>query len=265
MTVTVTDNVVQHPAIHPLAHNIVAVASGKGGVGKTCLSISLSQALAQRNRRVLLFDGDLGLANVDIQLGLLPKHDIASVISGRASIDDAITRYTDGGFDIIAGRSGSGSLAAMPAMHLKTLKTSIVELAEHYDAVVLDLAAGVDEAVRSLASLAGAMLVVTTDEPTAITDAYAFIKVMNAQQRAHHAQILVNMASTKNEGKRTYETLRKACESFLRISPPLAGIVRRDNKVRDSIRRQIPVLTRYPTCSAGTDIAALAGVLDKAR
>ncbi len=168
-------NIARHPAAQAVGKNVVAVASGKGGVGKTWFAITLSHALALTNNKVLLFDGDLGLANVDIQLGLMPKHDIADVVAGKTSMEQSVTRYPDGGFDIIAGRSGTGSLAGLGATHLETLRNGILSIARNYDVVVLDLSAGIDEAVRSMAGMAGTSLIVTTDEPTAITDAYAMI------------------------------------------------------------------------------------------
>jgi len=131
--------------------------------------------------------------------------------------------------------------------------------------VVLDLAAGIDEAVRSMAGMAGTSLIVTTDEPTAITDAYAMIKLLAAKRRAEPIKLVINAAKNKAEGNRTYETLLKACQSFLKISPPLAGIVRRDSKVKDSIRRQTPLFKRHPTSAAAEDVAAIARTLTRER
>ena len=120
--------------------NIIAVASGKGGVGKTWFSITRAHALARAGRKVLLFDGDLGLANVDVQLGVTPERDLASVIAGESTLAQAATRH-DGGFDIIAGRSGTGGLATLPASRLLTLRTELHLLSQDYDWVVIDLGA----------------------------------------------------------------------------------------------------------------------------
>jgi len=124
--------------------NIIAVASGKGGVGKTWFSITLSQALAREGKKVLLFDGDLGLANVDVQLGLMPKRDLNDVIRGRLGLDKIIQPFDDGGFDIVAGRSGQASLSALPSQRLVLLRDQLLEVSEKYDAVIVDLGAGVD-------------------------------------------------------------------------------------------------------------------------
>lgn len=250
------------PNVTPLrGMNVFAVASGKGGVGKTWFAITLTHAIARRGRRVLLFDGDLGLANVDIQLGLMPKRDLGSVIDGLITLKNAAERYTDGGFDIIAGRSGSGSLANLPSQRLGELRTDLLGLSRSYDAVVIDLGAGVDRTVRQLAGPAGVTLVVTTDEPTSLTDAYAFIKVTHTVNPSTDLRVVVNMAASIRDGERTYATILKACQNFLRFAPPLAGIVRRDVKVRDAIRNQVPLLTRSPASDAARDVEAVAARL----
>lgn len=240
------------------AKNIIAVASGKGGVGKTFFSVSLAHALAKAGKRVLLFDGDLGLANVDVQLGLMPKRDLSDVIHGRLMMDRIIQRYEEGGFDIIAGRSGSASLSALPSQRLTMLRDQLVDVAKDYDAVIVDLGAGVDRTVRMLSSTAATTLLVSTDEPTSLTDAYAFIKLCNAAGLARSIQIVVNMAQNKAEGEKTYNTLLKACENFLKLRPPMAGMVRRDTKVREAIRAQTPILTRSPNAEAAEDIQKIA-------
>ncbi|HEV3177160.1 MAG TPA: AAA family ATPase [Stellaceae bacterium] len=252
-----TAPVVAFPAAQPVKRNILAVASGKGGVGKTWFSITLAHALARAGSRLLLFDGDLGLANVDVQLGVTPERDLASVIAGQISLDRAVT-HCAAGFDIIAGRSGSGSLATLSASRLLSLRNDLQEFAQGYDWVVLDLGAGIERTVRLLAAQSRACLVITTDEPTAITDAYAFIKVTAMERLAENIQIVVNMAANPREGERTYQTLLRACREFLKLEPKLAGVVRRDDHVKDSIRRQSSVLTRHPTCEAATDVEAIA-------
>ena len=126
--------------VRPLrGHNVVAVASGKGGVGKTWFSITLSHAMARLGRKTLLFDGDLGLANVDIQLGLTPEYDLGQVIAGSVTMVRAAERFTEGGFDIIAGRSGSGSLATLASQQLTGLRNELLDMARTYDCVVMDM------------------------------------------------------------------------------------------------------------------------------
>ena len=245
------------PAHRVKGRNVVAVASGKGGVGKTWFAITLTHAIARAGCKALLFDGDLGLANVDIQLGLMPKTDLGSVVAGRLTLNQALVQFPSGGFDIIAGRSGSGTLANIPISRLQMLGDDLALLANGYDRVVVDLGAGVEKTVRLLAQNAGVVMVVTTDEPTSLTDAYAFIKVTHMERPGTDMRVVVNMANSTREGERIYNTLLKACEGFLKISPPLAGVIRRDLKVRDAIRNQTPILTRSPNSEAAADVEAI--------
>ena len=246
------------PSARIKGRNMIAIASGKGGVGKTWCAITLAHALALGGVRSLLFDGDLGLANVDIQLGLMPKHDLGSVVTGHLTLNQATVAYEEGGFDIIAGRSGSGSLANIPPSRLQILADDLLLLAAAYDKVIIDLGAGVERTVRQFTHNVGTCLVVTTDEPTALTDAYAFIKVIHMDHPSVDMRIIVNMANSTREGERTYNTLLKACQGFLKISPTLQGVIRRDAKVREAIRNQTSILTRYPNCEAAADIEAIA-------
>jgi len=238
--------------------NMIAVASGKGGVGKTWFSITLSHALAKAGKKVLLFDGDLGLANIDVQLGLMPKRDLNDVIRGRLGIDKVIQEYPEGGFDIIAGRSGQAALSALPSQRLSLLRDQLLDVASQYDVVILDLGAGVDRTVRMLSATAVRTLLVTTDEPTSLTDAYAFIKLGSTAGMSKNVGIVINQATSESEGEKTYKTLLKACENFLRLKPPMVGMVRHDKKVKETIRHQSPILTRSPNADAATDVEKIA-------
>ena len=239
----------------------IAIASGKGGVGKTWFAITLAHALARRERRVLLFDADLGLANVDIQLGLTPEQDLGGVIAGRATLADATLHQAEGGFAIVAGRSGSGALSAIEPAALERVLAALRCEAGRYDVVLLDLGAGLERAVRRISAWADTMLVVATDEPTSLTDAYAVIKLYAADRPQGDVRVVVNQAATRQAGERTFATLERACQTFLGRAPLLAGIVRRDDRVRDAIRRQTLLLPRHPTSPAAADVEAVAGSL----
>ncbi len=260
-----TDAAINISQLPVLGRNVLTVASGKGGVGKTWFAITLAHALAKSGRKTLLFDGDLGLANVDIQLGLMPKRDLASVIVGKLTLAQSVIDVDELGFSVIAGRSGSGSLALLPPPRLNALREQLLLLTSSYDRVIIDLGAGVDRTVQSLPPSRGACFVVTTDEPTALTDAYAFIKLTIAERPAADIRIVINLAESLNAGQKTYETLLKACRSFLKFEPPLAGVIRRDAKVRQCIQQQKPLLTLYPNCDAAGDVERLARTIQSPR
>ncbi len=240
------------------AQRLFAVASGKGGVGKTWFSITLAHALAMQGKKVLLFDGDLGLANIDVQLGLLAKRDLNDVIEGNLTLAQVVQHYEAGGFDVIAGRSGHGSLAAIALPRLQETLEHIRGLLSQYDAIIIDLGAGIDRTVRFMAAAADTTFVVTTDEPTALTDAYAFIKLSHQAGHGDNLHIVVNMTGSEKEGTGTYNTILKACKNFLKISPPLMGIIRQDKRVREAIRAQTPFLTRSPSSETADDIEKIA-------
>lgn len=238
--------------------NVISVASGKGGVGKTWFSISLAFALSRMPRRVLLFDGDIGLANIDVQLGLVPKRDLGDVIAGRCAMNDVVSPFEGGRFDIVAGKSGFGSLGTLTQSRIEGLCRELGQVAIGYDDVIVDLSAGVETGVRTLIANSRTTLTVLNDEPTSLTDACALIKTIVTRHPSADIRLVINSAASASAGKRTYQALCRVCENFLGYSPPLAGVIRHDPKVADAIRHQMAIGQRHPTSAAAEDVDAIA-------
>ncbi|WP_426956245.1 AAA family ATPase [Muricoccus radiodurans] len=239
---------------------LIGIASGKGGVGKTVVAIGLAQALARAGRRVLLADGDLGLANVDVQLGLAVTHDLMAVLEESVTLEAALVAH-ESGLHVLPGRSGSGALATLDASWIGRFAGLLRMAADRYDEVVVDIGAGLDPTPRRLAAACDTLLVVATDEPTSLTDAYAVLKLHRRDAPDADARIVVNEAADMTQGGRTHAALDRACRGFLGRGVALAGVVRRDPLVRDAIRHQVPLLTRHPASHAAQDLERVAQAL----
>jgi flagellar biosynthesis protein FlhG len=245
---------------------LIAIASGKGGVGKTWMATSLACAFGRARRATLLVDCDLGLANVDVQLGVRPQADLSSVVRGWLDLSAAVTPImggpTAGGFDILPGHSGSGALANLKLEDVHRIANGLQTLSPHYDRILLDLSAGIDAPVMRFVRASDAVLIVTTEDPTALTDAYALMKIMRLQNTGHTPHVLINMADTRLSGRRVFDQLAKACETYLGVAPHCAGIICRDTRVVDSIRHQTPLALRHPQSQTFEDVLKVAETLN---
>lgn len=237
---------------------IVAVASGKGGVGKTWFSISLGHALATLSRRVLLVDCDVGLANVDVQLGLGPAASLNHAFLGEVPLSKAIRRSDALGLDILPGRASAGYRNGLDPSMVGWMQGALQSIDRCYDTVILDLPSGAEQGIRDLMHYAHDKIILTTAEPTALADAYALIKTTQRDRCGCTPNIVCNFADHENTGRQTLDGLVRVCERFLSIKPQRLGVIRRDARVPDAISRQSSLLQCYPGSDAARDIVVTA-------
>lgn len=215
----------------------VAVGSGKGGVGKTVVSIGIGMALCELGRRVLLFDGDMGLANIDLQMGLTPQYTVQDVIFGHCAIERACL-HTEQGPDVLASASGAAELADLSPARRRLFIEELFRFAANYDYFLIDTGAGIGRGTTDFLAACPEVLVVLTNEPTSLMDAYAMIKTLHLRGEAHGLGVIVNMVDSIDEGEQVFNRLNTIAHQFLGLSLSLEGVLVYDRRVSDAIRRQ---------------------------
>jgi flagellar biosynthesis protein FlhG len=235
---------------------LTAFASGKGGVGKTFLALTLAHVLARRGRRVLLVDADLGLANIDVQLGLEPAMPLARAIGAQVDLADLVRPLPGLGVAFIGGGGAGAALAGLSDARLQAAIERLRGLARGFDDTLVDLPSGIERIATSFATAADRLIVVGNNEPTTLTDNYAFIKLTRGA--APPPWFLANDVRDAAEGSVAQATLARACRRFLDLDCRALGSVRRDPRVPEAIRRQMPYLDRSPQSAAARDIETIA-------
>lgn len=228
---------------------VVAITSGKGGVGKTNMAIGYALACAQMGLKTVLVDVDLGLANVDILLDVHAKYNLAHVITGRKSVEDVLLK-APGGVWLLPGATGLSQLANLDKANQERLIKKLESLEQIADVLVIDTGAGISGNVVNFTLSADEVIVVTTPEPTAITDAYAMIKVLSRHEDLGEIKLLVNMADSRADAERVADSLAANCRRFLNIFVDKLGYIRRDPKVLAAVRRRKHFLLESPGCAA---------------
>lgn len=246
---------------HPTAQTL-AITSGKGGVGKTTVAVNLAVELARLGRRVVLLDADLGTANADVMCNVMPATTLAHVVAGRRDIEDAIAP-APGGFGLIPGASGLAQMAALGTQERDRLIQQFRRLEQAYDVLLIDTGAGVGPNVLGFLVAAERVLVVTTPDPTAITDAYAVIKTAHRKRPDLDVRLLVNMATDADEGRQVFQRVSNVCTKFLGLGITYAGFLPMDQGVRASVRMRLPFVLGERTTPAAIGMNALAHRLDK--
>ena len=236
---------------------VIAVASGKGGVGKTSVSVNLALALAQGGRRVVLFDADLGMANAEVVLGVRPVATLMEVVYGRRDITGVMTPAF--GLSLVSGGSGLAELANLNRLQRQRLLTEITGLSDHADVVIVDTGAGLSKTVLGFVAAAGEVIVVVTPEPTSLTDAYGLIKVLDRYRVHREVMVLANRVSGAREGQQVFRRLAAVAGRYLpNIELHPAGYVREDPQAGRAVRHQVPLVYFSPRSPAATDLATVA-------
>ena len=237
---------------------VIAVASGKGGVGKTNVSVNLSLALAAAGKQVMLLDADLGLANVDLLLGLSNKWNLSHVINGERSLEEIIIDGPDG-LKIIPAASGTQMMAELSAKQHAGIIRAFSELHTPVDMLVVDAAAGISDSVISFTRASHEVIVVVCNEPTSLTDAYALIKVLSDQHGIQRFNILANMTRSPTEGSTLFTKLTRVTDHYLDVSLNFIGAIPYDEYLVKAVKRQQPVLKAYPQAVSSQAFRKIAG------
>ncbi|NNJ95831.1 MAG: MinD/ParA family protein [Gammaproteobacteria bacterium] len=248
--------------VNPKPVKVIAVSSGKGGVGKTNVSVNLATALAKDGKEVLLMDADLGLANVDVLLGLNPAYDLSHVITGERSLDEVIIEGP-ANLKVIPASSGVSQMANLTVTEQAGLINAFNELGHALDVMVVDTAAGISDSVVNFCCASQEVVVVVCDEPASITDAYAFIKVMSREHKIERFQILANMAHSTHEGRELFNKLSKATDRFLDVMLTFLGTIPYDERLRKAVQHQRAVVEAYPRSPSALALKRVAKQIDQ--
>lgn len=244
---------------HPV--QVIAVTGGKGGVGKTNVSVNLSLALAELGRRVVLMDADLGLANIDVQLGLRPKATLADVLAGSCDLREVMITGP-GGIRIVPAASGAAEMVNLGPREHAGLIQAFSDIGDEMDVLIVDTAAGIGDSVVSFVRAAQEVIVVVCDEPTSITDAYALIKLLNRDHGVTRFRVLANMVHTPQEGHNVFNKLLQVTDRFLEVALQYVGAVPYDESIRKAAQRQRGVYEAFPRSKASLAIRGIARKVD---
>jgi flagellar biosynthesis protein FlhG len=240
---------------HPVL--VIAITSGKGGAGKTNVSVNLSLALAELGQRVVLLDADLGLANVDLSLGLTPKHTLIDVIEGRLELRDVMLKGP-GGIRIVPATSGDSGMSNLTTAQYAGLIQAFNDIDDDLDVLVIDTAAGVSEQVVHFVRAAHEVLVVICDEPSSIANAYAFIRMLNRDYGMNRFHVLANRVKNPQDGRSLFNKLTKLTDNYLDAALHYAGHIPYDKNVAESLKRQRALYETFPRSKASQAFRTLA-------
>jgi flagellar biosynthesis protein FlhG len=236
---------------------VIAVTSGKGGVGKTTVTVNLGTALAQSGRKTLLLDGDLSLANVDVLLGLTPTWNLSHVLEGRCTLEETVLEGP-AGLMVVPASSGKKNMAELTRRENAGIIQAFSEFSRPVDVLLVDTGAGIADSVLTLSAAAQEIIVVVTNDPASITDAYALIKVLSREHGVNRVQILANQVANLGEARELYAGLERVTQKFLDVTLGFVGAVPHDDWLKAAIRKQKPVVELYPSAPSAVAFQAIA-------
>ena len=231
--------------VSPRSIRAIAVTGGKGGVGKTNVSVNLAVSLADQGSQVMLLDADLGLANIDVVLGLHPEFDLSHVFSGERTLDEVVVEGPSG-IRVVPGASGLKKLAELSSAEHTGLIRAFADIGNDVDTFIIDTAAGISDTVVSFSRAAHEIVVVVCDEPASITDAYAIIKLLNRDYGHHRFRILANMVRSAQEGRELYNKMCRVTDRYLDVTVGYMGAIPYDDYLRRAVRSQRTVVQAFP-------------------
>ncbi|MBQ9199470.1 MAG: MinD/ParA family protein [Lachnospiraceae bacterium] len=248
----------------PSNARVIAVTSGKGGVGKTSISVNLAIELSERGKKVVIFDADFGLANVEVMLGIRPKYNLLDLIHNNKTMEEIITTGPKG-IGFISGGSGVSELAALDNDSIKLLISELVRLDKMYDVVIIDTGAGITDAVMEFVMVSPEVLLVVTPEPTSITDAYSLLKVLRRNEKFNPIyktiRVIANRVENETEGDEIFAKINAVSSKFLNTKLEYLGPISQDKNASRAIIEQKPVVMAYPSTSSSKCISVLADKL----
>jgi len=236
---------------------VIAVTGGKGGVGKTTVAVNLAAALAARGKQVMLLDGDLGLANVDVFLGLTPRLTLADVLAGNCTLEEILLDAPQG-FKVVPAASGIAELAELDTLTHLGLVRAFGDITSKIDVMVIDTAPGIAGSVLQFSQAAQQVLVVLCDEPASLTDGYALIKILSRDHGVKQFRVLVNQVRGRGMGQALFQRFERVATRFLSVDLDYVGEIPEDAFLRRSIREQRPVVSAYPSAPASVALKTLA-------
>ncbi len=248
---TLKNNIMNSAQLSAAEHKVrcIAITGGKGGVGKTNISINLATSFSQLNKRVILLDADFGLANVDVVLGLAPENNLLHVLENKCSLQDILLDGPEN-IKIVPASSGIKRMANLNSLEQSGLISAFSEIGDQVDVMIIDTAAGISDSVVHFARAAGEVVVVVCDEPASIADAYALIKVLSRDYAVNKVSVISNQVESKAHGEMLFNQMLKVINKYLDVSVSYLGAVPEDVYLKKAVKRQLAVTSAYPRSRA---------------